>query len=768
MIKGFRLLRNIGNFYSVDAGKDIDLGKLTLCYADNGRGKTTLASVLRSLSEGDPVPIVERKRLHSQDSPHVVIDLDDNSPKLVFKDTAWSSSLGSIVVFDDTFVEQNVYSGLTVSPQQRQRLHDLILGPQAVKLQRRVDEQVEKIENHNRELKAKEGFIPVSTMGGLSIDEFCALPARSDIDEAIQKTELDLAAAQQQDAIQSTANFDSFNLPEFDLTAIDEVLQMDLDSLESVAYERVKEHLIGLGQDGETWISDGMRLIKGTGGGALVSICPFCAQSLEGSSLIQHYQAYFSAAYADMKQTITNLLEDTGTIHSESVQAEFEQKLRIVGERRQFWTRFCEVKEFTIDTSEIFRDYKAARESMLSLITAKQASPLQKLSIPETERAFLEIYRKHIIAIAEINTLLEVANKAIKEVKERVISASVENLSATLNSLKTAKIRHAPDISDAYDAYLKELKAKSETEETRDQTRTELNRHRETVFPKYQTSVNQYLEKFGAGFRLDNVKPANLRTGSTSTYEARVGGASVAVGRSNPAPSDPSFGSVLGGGDRTTLAFAFFLASLEQRDDLGDTVVVIDDPISSMDTDRSLTTVQEIRALALRAAQVIVLSHEKAFLCRIWEHADRTQTVAFEIARSEDGSTLRKWNVSEDSLTQHDRRYKVLRGYLDTGTGEQREVARDIRHHLEGFLRNACPGDFLPGNVLGHQFLAACQKSLNGTDEILPEVKLHQLRDILEYANKFHHESNPAGATEPIHDGELRTFVKRTLDFTKP
>ena len=356
MIKGFRLLRNIGNFYSVDAGKDIDLGKLTLCYADNGRGKTTLASVLRSLSEGDPVPIVERKRLHSQDSPHVVIDLDDNSPKLVFKDTAWSSSLGSIVVFDDTFVEQNVYSGLTVSPQQRQRLHDLILGPQAVKLQRRVDEQVEKIENHNRELKAKEGFIPVSTMGGLSIDEFCALPARSDIDEAIQKTELDLAAAQQQDAIQSTANFDSFNLPEFDLTAIDEVLQMDLDSLESVAYERVKEHLIGLGQDGETWISDGMRLIKGTGGGALVSICPFCAQSLEGSSLIQHYQAYFSAAYADMKQTITNLLEDTGTIHSESVQAEFEQKLRIVGERRQFWTRFCEVKEFTIDTSEIFRD----------------------------------------------------------------------------------------------------------------------------------------------------------------------------------------------------------------------------------------------------------------------------------------------------------------------------------------------------------------------------------------------------------------------------
>ena len=768
MIKGLRLLRNIGPFHSVDTGKNIDLGKLTLCYADNGRGKTTLASVLRSLTEGNPVPIVERKRLHSQDDPHVVIELDNSSSKLVFKDKEWSSSLGSVVVFDDTFVEQNVYSGLTVSPLQRQHLHDLILGPQAVKLQRLLNEQVEKIENHNRELRTKEDFIPASTRGGLSIDEFCALPARSDIDEAIQKTELDLAAAKQQDAIQSTANFDALNLPEFDLTAIDEVLQMDLDSLESVAYERVKEHLIGLGQDGETWISDGMRLIEGTGGGTLGSICPFCAQSLEGSSLIQHYQAYFSAAYADMKQTITNFLEDTGTIHSESVQAEFEQKLRIVGESRQFWTRFCEVKEFTIDTSEIFRDYKAARESMISLIAEKQASPLEKLPIPETAKVFVEVYRKQIVAIAEINELLEVANKAINGVKERVVSASVENLSATLNGLKTARIRHTPDISDACDAYLKELKEKSETEEMRDQTRTELDHHRETVFPKYQTAVNQYLEKFGAGFRLDNVKPANLRTGSTSTYEARVGDASVAVGRSNPTPSDPSFGSVLSAGDRTTLAFAFFLASLEQRDDLGDTVVVIDDPISSMDTDRSLTTVQEIRALTLRAGQVIVLSHEKAFLCRIWEHADHTKTVAFEIARSGDGSTLRMWDVSEDSLTEHDRRYKIFRGYLDTGTGEQRGVARDIRHHLEGFLRNACPGDFLPGNVLGHQFLAACQKRLYGTDEILSQVKLQQLGDILEYANKFHHDSNPAWATEPIHDGELRTFVKRTLDFTKP
>jgi wobble nucleotide-excising tRNase len=65
MLEHILLLRNIGQFDSVAAGGQIRLTKLTLVYAENGRGKTTLAAVLRSLSNGDPVPIIERQRLVS-------------------------------------------------------------------------------------------------------------------------------------------------------------------------------------------------------------------------------------------------------------------------------------------------------------------------------------------------------------------------------------------------------------------------------------------------------------------------------------------------------------------------------------------------------------------------------------------------------------------------------------------------------------------------------------------------------------------------------
>ena len=73
MIDRIQLIRNIGQFDSVSAGGQIPLKKLTLVCAENGRGKTALAAVLRSLGSGDPVPIIERQRLAAANPPHVVL-----------------------------------------------------------------------------------------------------------------------------------------------------------------------------------------------------------------------------------------------------------------------------------------------------------------------------------------------------------------------------------------------------------------------------------------------------------------------------------------------------------------------------------------------------------------------------------------------------------------------------------------------------------------------------------------------------------------------
>ena len=51
MINRFQLLRNVGQFDSVDDGAEIPLAKVALIYAENGRGKTTISAILRSVAE---------------------------------------------------------------------------------------------------------------------------------------------------------------------------------------------------------------------------------------------------------------------------------------------------------------------------------------------------------------------------------------------------------------------------------------------------------------------------------------------------------------------------------------------------------------------------------------------------------------------------------------------------------------------------------------------------------------------------------------------
>ncbi len=88
---------------------------------------------------------------------------------------------------------------------------------------------------------------------------------------------------------------------------------------------------------------------------------------------------------------------------------------------------------------------------------------------------------------------------------------------------------------------------------------------------------------------------------------------------------------ILSDGEKTTLAFAYFLARLKlfyKKEDLKDLVVVIDDPISSLDEQRIYNTSdivakinQELAGEALKdeedKAQVFVLTHNHTFMARL-------------------------------------------------------------------------------------------------------------------------------------------------------
>jgi hypothetical protein len=128
---------------------------------------------------------------------------------------------------------------------------------------------------------------------------------------------------------------------------------------------------------------------------------------------------------------------------------------------------------------------------------------------------------------------------------------------------------------------------------------------------------------------------------------------------------------------------------------------------------------------------------------------------------------IEPWDVNQDCITEHDKRHSLIASYLNRGDpNKQRDVACALRPTLEAFLRVAYPALFPPGTLLGG-FIQQCTQLLNNGNAVLPQADIDELTQLTNYANKFHHDSNPAYATETINDQTLLDYSQRTLSFAR-
>src|SRR5205085_37937 len=177
--------------------------------------------------------------------------------------------------------------------------------------------------------------------------------------------------------------------------------------------------------------------------------------------------------------------------------------------------------------------------------------------------------------VARVSGVLQSANEQIAIVKEKAATANLAALTADLEQLQAIERRCRPEIAALCDDYVQEKVAKIETEGLRDRARVELEQYRTAVFPQYEVAINDYLQRFNAGFRLTQVAPVNTRGGSAVSYSVLINTVAVPLTGGN-APG-ASFRNTLSAGDRNALALAFFFASLDRDPHRAQKIVVIDD-----------------------------------------------------------------------------------------------------------------------------------------------------------------------------------------------
>ena len=194
--------------------------------------------------------------------------------------------------------------------------------------------------------------------------------------------------------------------------------------------------------------------------------------------------------------------------------------------------------------------------------------------------------------------------------------------------------------------------------------------------------------------------------------------------------------------------------------------------MTSLDEHRNRNTLHEMRQLLDRVDQMIVLSHSKPFLCPLWQDTPSTIRTALRIdrlrdGRNQDASTITPWNVHDDCVSENDRRHEQALSYLQNANPAiERAVATSLRPMLEAFMRVAYPSVFPPGTLF-RQFLTVCEQRRGTPQEVLRAADMQELRRILDYANEFHHDTNPAYQTVLINSQELTDFCTRTIAFAR-
>jgi wobble nucleotide-excising tRNase len=758
MIAKVLRIKNVGQFADYACQGQTDLARLSLIYAENARGKTTLSAVCRSLAAGDATPIAERKRLASAEGPYVEIRLSDGNA--IFSNGAWNQTVPDVVVFDDEFVCRNVFAGLGVTLEQRRNLHRVVIGPRGIELATRIEDLDRQSRETAHQIHESEAQIRPVIRRSATVEDFCRLQPQDNLDQAITDKRRQLEAARSAEAIGRQADFSAVTFPDPRIDELRDLLARSIADLSAEAVDQVEAHFRRLGPGGESWAADGMPRI-------VDEQCPFCAQDVSHVLLVRHFRAYFSAAYERLRADIRNAQDQLRRTLGGDALAAIVQRFATLQDLRRFWVHFVPIDEVAFPVDEIRAAWISLRDRLVAVLEQKASRPLEPILWEQDIVSRVTAFRSVAHAVGAASDALQRHNLSIQQLKAGASATNAAAIEAEINHLLNIQARHNAPLSQVCVQHLSLLAAKRHIERDKEQTRDELDRYTAAIFRSYQIAINDYLHRFNADFQIADVAADHAGGRPGSRYHIIINETPVQLGDENTPPGTVCFRNTLSAGDRSALALAFFLAQLDQEPHLNTKVVLFDDPISSFDDHRRSTTQQIICRLAERTAQVIVMSHSALFLRSIWDHRGAPDASTLKIAPAAQGSAIQAWDIETEVTAEQFKLYTILCNYSGSNEGAVCQVATAIRPFLEGWLRVTYPDVLRPGEWAG-DFLCRAREAQDAGRPIVSRDERHILEDIVQYANRYHHNINPTNwQTEPVNEKELLGFVRQALDLVR-
>ena len=765
MLNKFIAIKNIGRFRDYKCRGDIALRKFNLIFAENGLGKTTLCDILRSLQTMSYESIVGRKTLEdSKDLKDPLVKILIDEKEISFENNKWTSHNLDIAIFDSSFIHDNVYSGDYVEHENKKNLYRIIVGKEGVDLVKKIDEIDNMIRTEaNKIFNEKESNLKKICPIDVNIEDYIEWQPIPDIDKKIEqkKSEIDkidivLKKASEIKNKELLYKITLPGLPKDYFEILSEKLSdILLDAETSVKEQIAKHHMEGRG---EAWLSQGLSFINN-------NKCPFCEQDINGNDLIALYRSHFNDNYRKLKEKVAQLNEHTNDSIGATKLGNINRVYFLNKSLIDFWKQFIEMSIPSLDIEDIESKYSKLLELSLALVNKKIQSPAEEIDInPEFKSAFGAVSNLQV-SVNTYNSAVDNFNILINKQKElSQQDQKINEIKKELGNLTDRKKRSDQETINKCNEYSNAKNEKKKLEQEKEKTKKELDKYCKNVFEEHENSINSYLEKFNAGFKVKNVAYSYKGGTPSSSYQIQINDISVDIGDSNTKADAPCFRNTLSSGDRSALALAFFFSSIEKDKNLVNKIIILDDPFTSLDRFRRARTKELICQLPDKARQVIVLSHDAYFLKLLLGNFRSGDTKVLKLCREQNNiknTVIEECCIEAETRSNYYKNFDILLEFYKYNIGKPIDVARAIRPLLEEWLRMRFPGFFKDGEWLG-DFIKKLEDDSNSNISQLIKKDIPEIININDYSKVFHHGANQVSDPD-ISDNELRGYVKNTL-----
>ena len=759
MLQKITHIKNIGRFYDVwiegTADSDPSFKKFNLIYADNGTGKSTLSTILKSLWKNDPQRLIEKRTIGAEDDS--TINLKINNRDYIFKNRQWNQTPSDveIEIFDEEFVAKNVFSPNGVELENRRELFNyIVLGEENVakveevkQLNRFINDDLKhKIENAERELKDAAGINDIKILDGTTELDNETLES---LENNVNHSRKIIGNAER---ISKEKKLDK--IADFEPILYQETISMDLGSL-SLAAE-YKAHV----QEHNAWIKDGMEIVQS---GSNES-CPFCFQNIRGNSAIATYKTLFSDEYVSLRRRVEEQTVSIERIYSDAAIRNVIGLVERNTERCAFWNNLdTEIpNSLTLDIL-LDEEVNAFKSSLKSLLTRKKENLLEAISPDASESQGLNqetVFKEAIIAynaaIEDLNIKIQVVKDASQSVEELKAKNQKDRITLSCNKIGYRN----EETAKTYKNLKLYRQQKKDAERKIKKFRDEIDQTSLVILEEYEKSINRELKSFGVEFSIEGVKrKSDSSRKETIHFDIRLKEKAFDPNGSGNSPYKLS--NTLSTGDRSTLAFAFFIAKYRKKD-ISNQIFVFDDPITSLDFFRKIRTKQTILQFTKNAAQVIVLTHSIEF-AKLFKHTKDGRFVRVEKNGLVSGLSYTPYNKFCDMcIEKHSYDYNLIQQYIANPAGLNRlDVMRSIRPYVETMIRHHRP-DF--GSLSLGKIIEKLRQEGNTCEEYIEQLEF--INDTITPESSHGSEDIDSDEYENVTNEELRIVCENAIQIS--